>query len=241
MRRVLALLLCLGCALPAPAQDVELELVLLADSSGSIDYDELLFQRQSYAEALQSPEVLGAIASTAYQRIAVTYVEWAGVTSQDVVVDWTIIAYANDAAGFAAALETAPARAFGRNAIGAALLKGKALIEGNDITSWRQVIDFSGDSVNNYGGPSIASARREVLEAGITINGLALLCRFCSGRPGNPNLEADFRDRIIGGIGSFVITAEDAAGFTEAVKKKLILEIAGRTPEDAPVPAAFRP
>jgi hypothetical protein len=38
-----------------------------------------------------------------------------------------------------------------------------------------------------------------------------------------------------------VITAEDAAGFTEAVKKKLILEIAGRTPEDAPVPAAFRP
>lgn len=229
MRAVLALLACF-LASPLAAQDVELELVLLADASGSIDPSEIRFQRAGYASALTDPRVLETISATAYGRIAVTYVEWAAAGNEDIVVPWTIVDGADAAQGFAEVLLAAPKRAFGRNAIGSALLKGKDLIETNDIEGWRKVIDFSGDSANNWNGPSIAEARNEVLSAGIVINGLAILCRTCSGRPQRGNLEQEYRDRIIGGPGSFVVTAEDRDSFGEAVIRKLILEISGTTP-----------
>ncbi len=230
MIRVLAFTLTLTLTLPALAQDVEVELVLLADASGSIDMEETQFQRMGYATAIMDPEVISAIERTAYGRIAVTYVEWAASYSHDVVVPWTIIEGGDSAAAFAEALIPPPRRAYGRNAIGSALLFGKELIETNDIVGWRRVIDFSGDSANNWNGPPIATARAEVLEAGITINGLAVLCRACNGRPSGPELESQYEERIIGGRGAFVVTAETPDSFAEAVKRKLILEISGTQP-----------
>lgn len=99
-------------AAPAAAQDVDLELVLLADASGSITDDEIRFQREGYAGAITHPEVLSAIAGTAYGAIAVTYVEWAANTA--VVVDWTRIDGPESAASFAAALLVPPRQAYGR-------------------------------------------------------------------------------------------------------------------------------
>ena len=217
-------------ALPASAQDVELELVLLADASGSIDNAEILFQRQGYADAIADPRVVEAIQNTAYGRIAVTYVEWGDQFSQAVVVPWTEIGSLDEAQVFARDLLLPPRLAFGRNAIGAALLKGKELIETNDLDGWRKVIDFSGDSANNWNGPSIAFAREEVIGAGITINGLPIQCRGCNGRPSNANLEQIYTDTIIGGPGAFVVTADDMESFADAVRRKLILEIGGLTP-----------
>jgi len=232
MRRLIAALAL--AAAPATAQEVDLELVLLADASGSIDMAEIRFQRQGYAEAITDPEVLAAIANTAYGSIAVTYVEWASAGEEDVVVPWTIIAGEPSAQAFAEALIPPPRRAFGRNAIGSALMTGKRLIEENEIDGWRRVIDFSGDSANNWNGPGIPEAREAVLAADITINGLAILCRFCNGRPSGGDLEQRYAEEIIGGPGSFVVTAESDADFAAAVKRKLILEISGRTP-DGPV------
>lgn len=229
MRAILLSLLLL--ATPIGATEVDVELVLLADVTGSIDEDEARFQRQGYAEALTDPRVLTAIANTLTGSVAITYVEWAAADAQDVVVPWTIISGPDSAAAFAGALLTAPRRAYGRNAIGAALLKGKELIETNDINGLRRVIDFSGDSVNNYNGPAIAPARAEVLAAGITINGLAILCRGCSGSTYGSSLGDLFARDIIGGPGAFVVTAETRDTFTEAVRRKLILEISGEFPE----------
>jgi hypothetical protein len=77
MRSILAFPLLLALATPTLAQtEVDLELVLMADSSGSISGDEIAFQRQGYATALTDPDVIAAIAGTAYGNIAVTYVEW---------------------------------------------------------------------------------------------------------------------------------------------------------------------
>lgn len=211
--------------------EVEVELVLLADASGSIDQGEIEFQRQGYATAITDPRVLEAISRTAYGKIAVTYVEWAAAGTEDVVVPWTVIDGSETAEAFAAALIPPPRRAFGRNAIGSALLTGKRLIEENDIEGWRKVIDFSGDSANNWNGPPISKARREVLDAGITINGLAIFCRYCSGRPSGGDLEQLFEDRIVGGVGSFVVTAADRKSFADAVRRKLILEISGDVPK----------
>ena len=100
-------------------------------------------------------EVLWAIGTAAAQgRIAVAYVEWATATAQDVVVDWMVVEDEASARRFGERLMAAPRRAYGSNAIGAALLKGLALIEGNGFEGWRKVIDLSGDSSWNPQGPT---------------------------------------------------------------------------------------
>ena len=214
----------------AAAERVDLELVLLADASRSTDDAEIRFQRQGYAAAITHPEVLGAIAQGFDRRIVVTYVEWGEASSQEIVVPWTVVDGPESAAAFADALLEAPRRAFGPNAIGNALAAAHALIETNEFDGYRKVIDFSGDSAYSFGGMPIAEARAAALAADIVINGLAILCRAaeCSGRPVNYDLEAAFADFIIGGPASFVVTADRDARFAEAVRRKLLLEIAGR-------------
>ena len=70
-------------------------------------------------------------------------------------------------------------------------------------------------------------ARAHALAAGIVINGLAILCRECiSGRPVRYDLELAFEQLIVGGPGSFVVTADGSRSFAQAVRRKLILEIA---------------
>lgn len=223
----LALVL-LALALPARAQEpVDLELVLMADATGSIDPVETYLQRQGYADAMADAEVLWAVRNGGqHGRIAVTYVEWAGLTNHDVVVDWMVIDGEDSARAFGERLMAAPRRAYGSNAIGAALLFGLALIERNGIEGARKVIDFSGDSSVNFLGPPIAFARDVVLGADVVINGLAIDCTNCSGRPRAGNLEQEYADMIIGGPGAFVITADGPENFARAVRRKLILEIA---------------
>jgi Protein of unknown function (DUF1194) len=231
---VVALLGVLGGHASA-VESVDLELVLLADASRSIDDAEIRFQRQGYAAALTHPEVLGAISQGFEQRIAVTYVEWGEASSQEIVVPWTVIDGADSAAAFAAALLEAPRRAFGPNAIGNALAVAHAMIKANAFEGYRKVIDFSGDSAYSFGGMPIAAARGAALAADIVINGLAILCRAeaCSGRPVSYDLEAAFADTIIGGPASFVVTADRDDRFAAAVRRKLLLEIA--TTPDPPV------
>lgn len=227
-RYLLALLALQISSSTAIAGDVDLELVFLADSSGSIDKAESMFQREGHARAITHPEVVSAIRQGLLQRIAVTYVEWGNARYQDVVVPWTIIDGPRSAQEFADALLAAPRRAQGFNAIGSAIAKGQALIEGNDIRGTRKVIDLSGDSANNWDGIPIRLARDNAVSAGIIINGLPILCRDlnCGGRPVTYDLEKAFEQKIIGGPGAFVITAKDRASFEMAVRRKLILEIA---------------
>jgi hypothetical protein len=209
-------------------EEVDLELVLLADASGSIDDAEIAFQRQGYALAITHPQVLSAILQGFSQRIAVTYVEWGDENSQAIVVPWSIVDGEDSAVAFANALLNAPREAFGMNAIGSALALAHVLIDGNDIDGWRRVIDISADSANSWGGVPIEAARAAILASGIVINGLAILCRDedCSGRPVLYDVEAAFAETITGGPGSFVVTADGRSRFAEAVRRKLILEIA---------------
>jgi hypothetical protein len=78
----------------------------------------------------------------------------------------------------------------------------------------------------------IEVARRAAISADIVINGLAILCRDCSGRPGYYDLEEAYRRDIIGGPAAFVVTADENQSFAEAVRKKLLLEIAGVPDEE---------
>jgi hypothetical protein len=225
---LLVLFLGLGATVLAADTEVDVELVLLADASRSIDDEEIRFQRQGYAAAITHPEVLNAISSGLLGRIAVVYVEWGDETSQEIVVPWTVIDGASAAKAFAAQLLATPRKASGINAIGSALAVGHGLILTNSIKGLRKVIDFSADSAYSWGGVPIAEARAAAIADGITINGLAILCRRadCSGRPVDYDLEQAFEVLITGGPGNFVVTADGPDRFAAAVRRKLILELA---------------
>jgi hypothetical protein len=78
-------------------------------------------------------------------------------------------------------------------------------------------------------------ARDAVVAQGITINGLPLMTRDDQfGRWNIDALDQYYRDCVIGGSGAFVVPVLDWSEFAAAVRKKLVLEIAGHMPEQTP-------
>jgi hypothetical protein len=225
MRAVLLSLLL--AAHPAKAEtEVDLALVLAVDVSRSMSSAELEIQRRGYAEALTSPQVLGAIGSGFAGRIGVTYVEWAGSGTQSIVADWTLIETAGDARAFADLILANPVLTRRRTSISGALLFARLRLAVSPFAAHRHVVDISGDGPNNQGRPVVA-ARDALVAQGITINGLPLMTRDGTGSQWHlDDLDAYYRACVIGGPGAFVIPVLDWADFAEAVRRKLVLEMA---------------
>jgi hypothetical protein len=226
----------LGLAGAAAAQQVDLELVLAADGSGSIDDEELWLQRKGYADAITDPRVLGAIQGGLHQRIALAYIEWGGPSSQETIVDWMVVSDAASAQAFAERLMQAPRKAFGYNSISGAIDEAHRKIRDNGIAGATGIIDVSGDGPQ-MGGRPVQAARDDAVAAGITINGLVVKSRG-GGYPGPGGMPLDehYRRDVIGGPGAFVMVADETTSFAEAVLNKMIREIAavpppGRTAE----------
>ncbi|HET9903323.1 MAG TPA: DUF1194 domain-containing protein [Xanthobacteraceae bacterium] len=216
---------------------VDVELVLAVDISYSMDPDELTLQREGYVEAIRSPEFLAALKNGMHARIAVTYVEWAGVNEQRIVLPWRLIDGDASARAVAAEVGQAPIRRAYRTSISGALRFVTPMFEDNGYTGLRRVIDVSGDGTNNQ-GPPVTEARDEVLAKGIVINGLPIVLK----RPNPttmdiPNLDVYYEDCVIGGPGSFVVPIQDRGKFKEAIRTKLVLEIAGHRPAARVIPA----
>lgn len=230
MLTALAVLMSLSGAAPTVAQtgggDVDVELVLAVDTSRSMDYEEVRIQREGYVEALKHKEFIDAVKSGLTGRIAISYFEWAGYVVPDSVIDWQMIETEQDAIDFAAKLETRPINTQRRTSISTAITQGAAMIVSSSYRGMRQVIDVSGDGTNNSGNP-VAPTRDKAIEAGIVINGLAIMLRP-SGAPSG--LDKYYADCVIGGPGSFVLPVHKIEDFAVAVRRKLVLEISGLTP-----------
>jgi hypothetical protein len=224
-----ALLLLAGAAFPAVAQtEVDLALVLAVDVSYSMDDDEQVLQRQGFIEAFRSPIVHEAIARGAVGRIGVTYMEWAGAGDQKVVVPWRVIDGAEAALAFAGELATQPTRRARFTSISGALDFSIGLLAENGLFAARQVIDVSGDGANNN-GRNVSDARGDVLAKGITINGLPIMLKEPRGYWDIKDLDLYYRDCVIGGPGAFMVPARDKIQFREAIKTKIVREVAGLT------------
>ena len=227
---LLVILLFFSAAQPSAAETVDLQLVLAADVSRSVDDGEFQLQRQGYATAFQDPRVLRAIRSGQHRKIAVCYLEWSGPESLAVIADWTVVSDDETAGAFAEAI-LGPQRPFAnRTAIGAAIDFARAQFMRSGMDSIRRTIDVSGDGTNTNGREP-AFARDEAIAAGITINGLVILSP--DPMPWNPHhthppggLENYYRENVAGGPGAFVVVVEDFASFAYAVTNKLIREIA---------------
>jgi hypothetical protein len=228
-------------ALPAVAEndvEVDLELVLAVDISLSMDDEEQRLQRDGFIAAIRHPDVIAAIRDGLNGRIALTYLEWAGTASQEVLVPWSLIDGKEAAEAFAEKLAAIPLRGAHRTSISGALQYSRVLFEGSGFRGPRQVVDVSGDGANNQGMP-VTLARDRLVDQGIVINGLAIMVE----RQGVEdfftlaNLDEYFEDCVIGGPGAFVIRITDRNQLAPAIRRKMMLEIAAAEPRISPAAA----
>jgi hypothetical protein len=210
---------------------VDLELVIAVDISYSMDMDELAVQREGYAQAIVSKEFLQAIKSGPNSKVAVTYFEWSASSDQKIIIPWRVIDGPESADAVANEIMKTPVRRGSRTSISGAINFAMPLLDENPYRGLRRVIDISGDGPNNNGEP-VAGPRDVALAKGIVINGLPIMVKEPSYSTMDiDNLDWYYEDCVIGGRGSFVVSIKDRDKFKEAIRAKLILEVAGRTPE----------
>ena len=199
------LILSFALILPLPAgraqvQDVDLALILAIDCSFSVDAREFALQMDGIGRAFMRDDVKKAIAQGHRQRIAVAVVQWSDDRNQIVTLPWTVVAGA-------AGTSTSSALAF------------SAALFATAPSAERQVIDVSTDGRNNS-GPPVSPMRDRLVGEGITINGLTILNEW-------PTLDSYFENNVAGGVGYFVIPANDYEDYGEAMFRKLLREITG--------------
>ncbi len=217
------LLLCIAALLPVAepsAQPVKLELVLAVDSSSSVTYEEFDLQMEGIAGAFEDPRVLAAIEDSGPEGIAVTLLQWSSLRVQAFAVEWAHIRGLADSLAFAQRVRRAGRQVDGgATAMSTAMNEAILALEQNDFIGERRVIDVSGDGRANE-GESPAIARAYANRIGITINGLAILNE-------EPKLDRYYIAGVVGGPGSFLLTATDFEDFAESVRRKLYFEIVG--------------
>jgi hypothetical protein len=220
------------------AASVDVELILAVDVSYSMDMDELAIQREGYAQAIVSKEFLQALKTGPTGKIAVTYFEWAASSDQKIIIPWRMIDGPETADAVANEIMKTPIRRASRTSISGAIYFAMPLFDENPYHGLRRVIDISGDGPNNNGAP-VTGARDAALEKGIVINGLPIMVKEPSYSTMDiDNLDFYYEDCVMGGPGSFVVSIKDRDKFKEAIRAKLLLEVAGRTPERRTVPVA---
>jgi hypothetical protein len=237
-----------GIAAPGPksqqadakenSPSVDVELVIAVDISYSMDLDELAVQREGYAQAIVSKEFLQALKTGPNSKVALTYFEWSASSDQKIIIPWQVIDGPESADAVANEIMKTPVRRGSRTSISGAIYFAMPLFEENSHPGLRRVIDISGDGPNNNGAP-VTGARDAALEKGIIINGLPIMVK----EPSYSTMDIDdldlyYEDCVIGGPGSFVVSIKDRDKFKEAIRTKLILEVAGRASEHRIVPVA---
>lgn len=206
---------------------VDVLLVLAVDVSRSIDEDEARLQREGYRAAMSDPKVVEALQGGLLGAIAVTYVEWAGAEYQRQVLPWQRIGSQAEANRWSDMLAEAPRASLSWTSISAGIDFSVRMLAEAPYEGTRRVIDISGDGVNNSGGP-VEAARDAAVAQGIVINGLPIMNDNPTfGRRLAVPLDRYYADSVIGGVGAFLVAAENFESFGIAVRRKLIREIAG--------------
>jgi hypothetical protein len=227
----LAVLLAGPTAALAAEVEVDLQLVLAVDASGSVSMRRFDLQKQGYANAFRNPRVLAAIRSGISQAIAVTMHQWTGPFQQVLVVPWMVVKDEASAEALATAIENTRRQLFsGGTSISGAIDYSLRILAQSPFTATRRTIDVSGDGRNNIGRPA-RMARDEAVREGVTINGLPILAV-------EPDVDTFYFENVIGGPGAIMVPADSYESFAEAILKKLIIEIAANDRETlgAPLP-----
>lgn len=237
MRLLLATLI-MTMASAAAADDVDLELVLAMDASGSISQSDYILQLEGTAAAFRDPDVQAAMTSGALGRIAVAVMLWSDAERAKPNSGWFIIEDAASAEAFAAMVsrfqlpdgQVISLFGGGGTGIGAGVEEALRLLAANDHIGDRQVIDVSGDGVETEfefsKGVMIRDARAMAEISGVTVNGLPI------SRAEETGLAEYYRNNVITGPGAFVIEAKGFDDFARAFREKLLREVALQVADD---------
>lgn len=215
----------LGFAHKAHAQNqaCDLALVLAMDASSSVNAKEYDLQLKGMAAALLDTEVTEAILSLGGMYMAAF--EWNGRTNQKMLFNWSQLNTEADIFALAQALATHERNSEkSPTALGSALGFAHRLFPQLPTQCLRQVVDVSGDGLNNEGiTPEKVYALWDFSK--ITVNGLAIK----GSDPLHDNIHQDidhyYRQKVLHGNASFLVIAENFESFEEAMKKKLLKEI----------------
>lgn len=216
----------------ADALPVDVELIIAADVSISMDREEKRLQQQGFARAFRHPEIVHAIQSGSLGRIAVTYFEWGGANQQRVVVPWMLVSDGDSAEKFSERLEkSSPARFLKGTSLSGALEKAADLFRQGRFSGARRIINISGDGVNNKGN-ELEPIRDALISSGVTINGMPIVFKGLlegviegAGFSDPKLLIGYFEEEVIGGPHAFVEPVTAERNYTEAVHRKLLREI----------------
>jgi len=219
----------LAAANPVGAAEVDLELVLAVDASGSVDAEEFQLQLGGIAEAFRDPAVQAAALSGPRQQVAVALLVWSDAAFPKFPTGWFLIDSPGSAAHFAGVTETFHTKVGrsrgiggGGTAIGDAVAYAVRMIGENGFQAPRRVVDVSGDGIETppWFGDAYQLPQAKVLAArfDVLVNGLAITTDF-------PDLVDYYSRSVITGPGSFVIRAATFEDFRQAMREKLLREL----------------
>lgn len=215
----------------ANAEEVDLELVLAMDGSGSISQQDYILQLEGTAAAFRDPEIQAAIGSGPLGKIAVSVMLWSDASYRKVDSGWFLLDSAQSANIFATSIrrfqltdeDELMGGIGGGTGIGAGVASALNLLNDNTYKGLRRVIDLSGDGIETEfdfsKGIMIRDAKQIAQAQNVTINGLPILSKIF------PKLDNYYRDEVISGPGSFVEVADGFEDFSRAIRQKLLREI----------------
>jgi hypothetical protein len=195
----------------------DLALIIALDGSASVNFAEFNLITLAMAAAFVDPDVVTGL--NAGRGSMLSLLLWSGVGAQEVMVDWTLIRTPADADAFSRKIADVPRSVpAGQTAIGEALAAAERLFAALPGAASRKVVDVVGDGRSNAGIPP-GPVRDRLNAAGVTINGLCVLHE-------EADLLASYTAEVIGGPGAFALACADYDDFAEAMRRKLLREIA---------------
>lgn len=202
----------------AKAANCALALAFALDVSASVNSAEYDIQKGGLAAAMRDPEIIEAILVEPGAVWFLAY-EWSASLQQVIIQDWAQMRDLADIQRFAATLD-AHDRRFGRSstALGQALSFGVKQFASLPTLCDRQVIDVSGDGVNND-GVAPEALRDAGRLAGVTVNGLVIA-------GASPNPVPYYREKVIYGTDAFMMVARNGfEDYPDLIKGKLLREL----------------
>lgn len=219
-----------GIAAAPSIQIVPVELVLLVDTSGSVDDDEYDLQKLGYEQAFRNPDLAAAI--EAQGGIVATYIEWSYADYQDVRIDWTHLKTADDCWTFANEIGSITRQSGGETMLAPALQFATDKLETNEYYGMKRVIDVSGDGrgenydyylsntdFSAYHGQPWNDVMSSISSTVSQINGICITT--------DADVVDFYTNVLPHGPDAFMMQVNDFAEFENAILEKLVREITG--------------
>lgn len=215
----------------AEAQPIEPEVALhlLIDVSSSVSDEEYRLQKEGTVAALTGDEFWHSMGNT---PIAIALTEWAD--NPVPIIPWTLVTNQQEMKAVllpyakverppvtspnTGGYNYAPHRAnYGITGLGKAMMFGVVSMEQCGCPTARQIIDVSGDGMENAGGNPKA-ARDLASSRNITINGLAIINE-------EKSLREYYEEYVVTPGDGFAVEANDFKVYENVLLRKLLLEV----------------